>query len=179
MHPLKTGLEEGVPIQAYMQIHADTCRYRRIWTPLKIHTRYTQDMHIHTDMHTIKRPKIDMHATKPLCELYVSACILYVSTIYLVHICMFRVHICMYCLYLYVSMRLATFAAKNTDRYIQYIQICTRYIQDMHWIYTWYSKDTGRIYQFISYVSYLYVSVCIMYVYLLRIYIFEKGYKPI
>ena len=117
-------------------------------------------MHIHTDMHTIKRPKIDMHATKPLCELYVSACILYVSTIYRVHICMYRVHICMYCLYLYVSMRLTIFVAENTDRYIQYIQICTRYIQDMHLIYTLYSKDTGRIYQFISYVSYVSVCIC-------------------
>jgi hypothetical protein len=47
MHPLKTGLEEGVPIQAYMQIHADTCRYMQIQTDMnspqdtyKIYTRY-------------------------------------------------------------------------------------------------------------------------------------------
>ena len=139
-----------------MQIHADTYGY-------ELPSRYIQDMHkiytFFTNTYTVKRPKLDMHAAKPLCEMYASACIMYVSMIYLVHICMYLVHICMYCLYLYVSMRLTNLAAKDTYRYIQYIQIYFGYIQDMHQIYTGYSKNTGMIYQFISYVSY--VSVCI------------------
>ena len=79
------------------------------------------------------------------------------------HICMYLVHMCIYMYVLYVSMRLAIFVAENTDKYIQYIQIYTRYIQDTY-------KNTGKIQvKYISsyrmYCMYLYVSVCIMYVY--------------
>ncbi len=141
-----------------MQIQADAGRYKRIWTPQQIHTRYAHDIHFFTNTYTIKRPKLDMHAAKPLCEVYVSACIMYVSTIYPVHICMYLVHICMYCLYPYVSMRLTNLAAKDTYRYIQYIQIYIGYIQDMHLIFTGYSKNTGMISESPDRLLALYVS---------------------
>jgi hypothetical protein len=99
---LTHGLTQGFArvfeqIQSYIQIHADTGRYSQIQTDmnsLKIHTstRYAHDIHIFTNMHTIKRPKIDMHAAKPFCEVYVSACIMYIS------VCI----VCI-CMYLYVS----------------------------------------------------------------------------
>ncbi len=125
-----------------------------------IHTRYAHNIHFFTNTYTIKRPKLDMHAAKPLCEVYVSACIMYASMIYPVHICMYHVHICMYCLYPYVLMRLTNLAAKDTYRYIQYIQIYIGYIQDMHQIYTGYSTNKGMIYQFILYASFVSVCIC-------------------
>ncbi len=133
-----------------MQRHADTCRYN----PIQTYMNSLQNAYmICTKIQICTR----LNVQRPICVQQIPC-----------WKCMYQNVSCMnQCIYLYVScaymcvltvschiVRLAILAAKDTGRYIQYMQICTRYIQYMQ-------EDTGKINQFISYALYVSVTVCI------------------
>ena len=97
-----------------------------------------------------------MHTTNHRSNVYVCACILYVFCMY------WNAYLYVSCAYVYIYVCIVCINATNKFGCRKYRQIHTIHT-NIHKIHTRYiqkyRQDTGQIYQFISYV--LYVSVCI------------------
>ena len=148
-HTLETTREYDTYI--YMQIHTYTYIY----------------IHIHANtilvcicMYLSSTIKIYMQIHPNTCNRNIKIAILtflnhrsrwYVLCIYLlvfasifVSICTYLVSICKYCIYLLVSMRLATLCALNTCKYLQYLQILTEILADTYTKYLQIRANTSK-----------------------------------